>query len=219
VKSFPSILKGQKPGYHNSWTKPGGYDVLLPNGSYSQVYPSGKTPGSFLPLQLPIASLKSSFNYKHMSPPTGRGHLSYDIFLQSQPVQLNGFGPTITHEIMVPLDYWGGYGSYPTRNPQWYDHDVTIDGRLFHVYIVKDATGHVLSSFGSGWKFIVFEPDRPIPPGTLDLAKIVNYVSTRSDAFGQRWAEGNEHLVSVELGVETVEGTGDLQVSNYRVFR
>ena len=78
--------------------------------------------------------------------------------------------------------------------------DVTIDGILYHVYIFKDATGFVLSSFNGGWKFIVFEPDRPIPPGTLDLAKIVNYVTTRSDVFGNRWATGNEYLVSVELG-------------------
>jgi len=220
IKSYPSIVSGQKPGWYNSWTKPGGFDVLLPNGSFSQVYPSGRTPGTFFPLQLPVASLKSSFNYKHMTPPTGHGHLSYDIFLQGTPAQVNGFGPGITHEIMVPLDNWGGYGTYPNRNPQWYDHDVTIDGILYHVYIVKDGTGRVLSNFGTtGWKFIVFEPDRPIPSGTLDLAKIVNYVATRKDAFGTPWGNGNEYLTSVELGVEPVDGVGDIQVSNYRVWR
>jgi hypothetical protein len=125
----------------------------------------------------------------------------------------------VTHEIIVPVDYWGGYGTYPTRNPQWYDHDVTIDGILYHVYIYKDATGFVLSSFSGGWKFIVFEPDQPIPPGTLDLAKIVNYVTTRKDAFGIPWATGQEYLVGVELGIEPQVGTGDLQVNDFRVWR
>jgi hypothetical protein len=141
------------------------------------------------------------------------------MFLQDTATQVNGFGPGITHEIIVPVDYWGGYGTYPTRNPQWYDHDVTIDGILYHVYVFKDSTGLVLSSFNGGWKFIVFEPDRPIPPGTLDLAKIVNYVTTRKDAFGIPWATGKEHLVSVELGIEPQVGTGDIQVNNFRVWR
>ena len=34
--------------------------MQLANGSYAQSYPSGATPGTFLPLQLPIASLKTS---------------------------------------------------------------------------------------------------------------------------------------------------------------
>ena len=219
IKSFPAMIYGAKPGYYNSWTKPGGYDVKLPNGSFSQVYPSGRTPGSFLPLQLPLASLKTTFSYKHMSTPTGRGQLAYDVFLQSTATQANGFGIGVTHEIMVPLDNWGGYGKYPTRNPQWYDHDVTIDGRLYHVYIYKDSTGWVRSDWGGGWKFIVFQPDQPIAPGTLDLAKIVNYVTTRKDIYGNAWSTGREYAVSVELGVEPQSGTGDIQVSNYRVFR
>jgi hypothetical protein len=219
INSFPSIISGRKPGWYNTWTTPGGFDVRLPDGSTSQTYPSGATPGTFFPLQLPIASLKTSFDYKHVSAPTGRGHLAYDMFLQSTPTQSHAWGTDMTHEIIVPLDYWGGYGQYPTRNPQWYDHDVTIDGILYHVYIYKDATGYVLSNFGGGWKFIVFEPDRPIPPGTLDLAKIVNYVTTRKDVFGNPWAKGNEYLVSLELGVEPQYGTGDIQVDNYRVWK
>jgi hypothetical protein len=218
INSFPSIISGQKPGWFNTWTTPGGFDIQLPDGTTSQVFPSGRTPGSFFPLQLPIVSLKASADYRHLSPPTGRGHLAYDMFLQGSATQFNGFGKDVTQEIIVPLDYWGGYGQYPTRNPQWYDHDVTIDGILYHIYIYKDSTGFVLSTFGGGWKFIVFEPDRPIPPGTLDLAKIVNYVSTQKDAFGIPWATGHEYLVSLELGIEPQYGTGDIQVNNYRVW-
>jgi hypothetical protein len=221
IKSFPSIISGRKPGWFNTWTKPNGLDVLLPDGSFSQTFPSGATPGTFFPLQLPIASLKTSLNYQHLFTPNGKGHLAYDMFLQSTPTQVSGFGPNITHEIIIPLDYWGGYGAHLTgRNPDWYDHDVTIDGLLFHVYAAKDWwDGALRPSFGGGWKFIIFEPDQPIRPGTLDLAKFINYVTTRRDVLGTPWANGNEHLVSVELGVEAQLGEGDIQVSNYRVWR
>jgi hypothetical protein len=220
IKSFPSIISGAKPGFYNSWTTPAGLDLRLLDGSYSQKYPSGATPGTFFPLQLPIASLKTTANYRHVSTPTGRGHLAYDIFLQSSPTQVNGFGTGITHEIIIPLDYWGGYGEHGTRNPGWYDHDVTIDGRLFHVYAGKDSDGALRATWGGGWKFIVFEPSKPIPPGTqLDLAKFINYTTTRRDVFGTPWANGNEYAVSVELGVEPQEGVGDIQVTNYRVWR
>jgi hypothetical protein len=219
IKSFPSIVSGRKPGWFNTWTTPGGLDVLLPDGSYSQKFPSGATPGTFLPLQLPIASLKTSFSYQHLITPTGRGHLAYDMFLQAKPDQVSGFGTNITHEIIIPLDYWGGYGQYPTRNPAWYDHDVTIDGMLFHVYAAKDTDGALRPTFNGGWKFIVFEPDRPIAPGTLDLAKFLNYVPTRKDALGVPWANGNEYAVSVELGIEPQVGVGDIQVSNYRFWK
>ena len=221
IKSYPSLLVGNKPGYKNDWTTPGGFPVRLLDGSNSQVYPSGKTPGTIFPLQLPIASLKSSFAYKHNETPSGRGHLSYDIWLQDTPDQINGMAASpISHEIMIPLTNWGNYGSHIIgRNSGWYDHDVTIDGKLFHVYVAKGADGGLREDFYLGWKFIVFQPDQPIEAGTLDLAKFINYVATRKDALGTPWATGREHAVSVELGIEPVEGTGDLTLYNYRVWK
>jgi hypothetical protein len=221
VKAYPSVIAGRKPGYYNTWTVPAGETVRLLDGTNSATYPSGATPGTFFPLQMPIASLKGSFNYNHLTAPTGHGHLTYDIWLQSTPTQVAGFSaPPISHEIMIPLNYWGGYGAYPTgRNPGWYDHDVTLDGHLFHVYVNKGSDGSVKANFGGGWKFIVFEPDATIAPGTLNLAAIINYVATRKDVFGTPWANGNEYAVSVELGVEPVDGVGDLQITNYRVFK
>ena len=217
VKSYMAFLAGNKPGWANTWTTPGGYQVQLPDGSISQTYPSGKTPGSIFPLQLPISSLKSSVSYQHNAAPTGRGHLSYDIWLQNTPDQPNSFSaPPITHEIMIPLDYWGNYGAYGYRNPAWYSHDATIDGRLWHVYFVRNGPS---GEPGKGWTFTVFEPDQPgIQPGTLDLAAFVNYLTTQKDQAGTPWAQGNEYCVSVELGVEPVEGTGDMTM-NYRVWK
>jgi hypothetical protein len=213
VKSYPSLLIGNKPGFANSWTTPGGLSIQLLDGTISQVYPSGKTPGSFFPLPFPIPPLYSSFAYTHNSTPTGKGHLSYDIWLQTTPDQASGWGcPPISHEIMIPLDYWGNYGAHGYRNPGWYVGDATIDGRLFHLYFV--------ANFGCGWKFIVFEPDAPMPAGILDLSKFLNFLTTRMDtSTATPWASGSEYLVSVELGVEAVEGTGDLSLYNYRVWK
>ena len=221
VKSYPSAIIGNKPGCSNTWRTPCGWDVKLPDGSDAGGgHPSGPTPGSFFPMQLPIASLKSSFDYKHNAAPTGRGHLAYDIWLQSTPKQCHGFNKCkeLSHEIMIPLNYWGGYGAYRHRNPGWYYKDEMIDGRLWHIYISKNADGTFTPSFHGGWKFIVFQPDGPVAPGTLDLSKFINYLRTQKDSAGTPWAT-NEHVVSVELGIEPVVGTGDMTVSNYRVWK
>jgi hypothetical protein len=111
---------------------------------------------------------------------------------------------------MIPLTYWGNYGSYyGGRNPGWYYRDVTIGGYLWHVYHVAPGAGPW------SWAFTAFEPDGPtvIQPGTLDLSLFTNYMAT------QGWINGSTWMVSSELGVEPVEGTGDLTVSNYRVWR
>ena len=50
---------------------------------------------------------------------------------------------------MIPLDYWGNYGAHPgNRNPQWYDHDATINGKLYHVYATKGPDGGLRNDFG-----------------------------------------------------------------------
>lgn len=225
VKSYPSLVYGKKPGWSNTWTTPGGFNVVLPDGTVSQVYPSGPTPNTMLPLQYPLPNVYSSFNYSFNAAPTGHGHLTYDIWLQTTPTQSHGFDANkeITHEIMIPLDYWGGYGQYKAdgggRNPSWYIKDVTIDGHLFHLYAAQNADGTLTASFGAGWKFIVFEPDQPIAPGTLNLTSFLNFITTMKDSAGTPWAAGNEWLSSVELGVEPVDGTGDLTIFNYRVWK
>jgi hypothetical protein len=212
VKAYPSAIHGAKPGCQNSWIVPCGNNVILPDGSTSQVYPSGPTPQTFFPIQLPLPPIYSSFNYKHNEAPTGRGHLSYDIWLQNSPTQQHGWNAAgeITHEIMIPLNYWGNYGAHNGgRNPGWYSHDATIDGLLFHIYYVPMGTGPF------GWNFVVFEPDSPtaLSARTLDLSKFLNYLQTRG------WAQGNEYLVSTELGIENVDGTVDMTVFNYRVWK
>lgn len=220
VKTYPSFISGNKPGWTNPWITPAGQSVILTDGSQRQIYPSGPTPNSFFPLQLPIAPLTMSVAFQHNQAPVGRGHLSVDIWLQKTPTQTQGFNSQgeITNEIMIPITYWGNYGAYGYRNPGWYDHDVTLDGRLYHVYVGKDGSGNITNVVGP-WKFIVFEPDQPLTPNqalTIKVDTFVNYLRTRS-TNGTPWAT-NEYMVSLETGVETVEGTGDLTLYNYRVW-
>jgi hypothetical protein len=225
IKGFPSIISGKRPGSAR------GAPTRLPNGSMAS--PSGATPGSIFPLQLPVKSLKTKFAIKNVAAPTGKGHLSYDIWLQSAPGQdASRSGSSLSHEIMIPLQNWGNYGGHNTlpngRNPGWYDHDVIIGGSLYHVYAFKGADGAFLYNFGqgtlngtygrTGWKLIIFVPDVfPVPAGELDLAAFINHVATRKDAKGNPWALGNEYVSSVELGVEPVEGSGDIAVYDYQV--
>ena len=231
VKSYPSVISGRKPGYYSTSNYVDGHPIRLPDGTNLQQAPSGHTPGTLLPVQLPIPALKGRTAYGHVVPPTGAGHLAYDIWLQNTAPQTSGFmAADISHEIMVPLTNWGNYGGHNVaggRNPTWYDHDVTLAGRLWHVYCTKGADGILRSNFGKetppngipiGWKMIAFVPDVfPIPQNeVLDLAALVNYVSTRYDIGGNRWATGNEHLVSVELGIEPNNGTFDMVIWNYK---
>ena len=227
VKSYPSFIAGKKPGLGTLWTGAGGTPVYLADGSLGPTSPSGATPNTFFPLQLPLASLSGGFAFKHNAEPSGRGHLSYDIWLQNTPTQMHGFNSAheITHEIMIPVTYWGNYGRSDRnadgtfgrnqgRNPGWYDSDATIDGRLFHIYRPHNPDGSFIP-FGGGWRFIVFEPDQPMTPEqaqTLNLASFLNFLRTKG------WA-GSEWVSSVELGVETVEGTGDMSLYDYKVWR
>ena len=85
VKGYPSILSGKKPGYASQGSYVNGNPIKLPDGSISQVAPAGATPGTFLPLQLPLKSLKAKFDTQWVTQPTGQGHLTFDIWLQSAP--------------------------------------------------------------------------------------------------------------------------------------
>ncbi|MBA2965400.1 MULTISPECIES: hypothetical protein [Ramlibacter] len=219
VKAYPSAIFGSKPGLASDGPRPGGFNVVLPDNTVSTARPSGTTPGSFLPVTPPAGApgawpdMFASFDYAHLVAPSGRGQLTFDLWLQDSPVQASDFDAApITHEIMIPLDYWGGYGAHGSRDRSWYSHDAVIDGRLWHLYFVRNLLNR-------GWDLVVFEPDAPLRAGTLNLGLFLQHLSTRTDPSGAPWVTGTEVLVSIELGVEPVEGIGNLQLSNYRVWR
>lgn len=211
VKLYETCIFGAKPGYYNEWTTPNGLEIVLPNGKTSTVAPSGVTPGTWLPLVCDgnLAPIMATCNFRHMEEPTGLGQLAYDIWMQSTPEQAYGFGNApLTHEIMIQLDNWGSYGGHPHgSNPAWYNQDVTLEGILWHFYYVEN--------FGHGWKFCVFKPDTPLMPVTkeLNLAAFANWLKTKG------FANGREYMVDIEIGVEAVEATGDIQVDNYVLRR
>jgi hypothetical protein len=227
VKSYSSIIGGRQPGYYSSDALIDGMQVITPQGVVQSVAPTGHTPGTFMPLQLPLPPVKCKFAVSNVVPPTGQGQLVFDIWLQSTPGQTRGFSSApFTHEIMIPLQNWGNYGAHNKgRNPTWYDHDATIGGRLYHVYCTKKPDGVFDYTFGgqwgawgTGWKMVAFLPDKlPITAAEIDIGELINYMTTRKDAKGTPWATGKEYLVAVELGVEPIDGTGDIIVYDYKV--
>lgn len=221
VKSYPAIITGNFPGWLQTGTPniAGTWPLRLQDGSYSTAIPSGKTPHTIFPLPVPITgNLTSQFKFHHNTTPTGRGHLAWDIWIQDSGPQVTGFTvPPITHEIMIPINYWGspGYGSYPNRNPTWYNSDTIIDGMLFHVYYAP--------GFNGAWQFIVFEPDAAtFSPDTLinlNIKNFLNFVKTKGWLDVPNPVSGNlgTHVVSMELGIECVDGTGDLTWWDFKV--
>ena len=235
IKTYPAAVFGAKPGWANPANMPGGFKVRLwPGKEYS--YERTRTPGSFLPMKAngALPPIHSSFSYRHLvSPEKGRGQLTYDIWLQNTAKQCHGFNncQELTHEIMIPLTYWGGYGKCGTRNPAWEVKDskgahkvVAIDGRDWCLYKARHMGGTwdpVKQARSGGWTLIVFEPMKPLPPDTvhrLNLSGFINHLTKETDADGP-WASGTEHLVSVELGAEVQFGVGDMAITNYRVWK
>lgn len=241
VKGFPGAVSGRKPGFYSQSSLVDGRPVRLVDGSFLQQAPSGHTPGTFMPVQTPVPQLPVKFDWAHVSPPSGQGHLIFDIFLQSHPGQDTSFrGSSITHEIMISLENWGNYagaGGTWGRNDFWKHGNapVTIDGADYWVYVSKtwdpnnpSRHGALLYEFGgldgtygrTGWKLIHFIPvSLPMSARQLNLASFINYVATQVDEKGNPWATGNEYLASVELGVEPVQGTGDIVVYDYKLSR
>lgn len=235
VKGYPALIAGEKPGWANVGPKPGGIPVLLPDGTTSTVAPSGPTPNDFFPIALSSlsagggATCFTTFRFTHNETPIGKGHLSYDIWLTSSAIQGSGFSaPPVCVELMIPLTYWGFYGAYVAtgggRNPSWYNHDVTIQGRLWHVFNANSSAGAI--PFNGEWNFVVFEPDNPASSSfyeitsisSLDLSLFIQHMDSVGYFAGWTSTEATAtHMVAVELGVEPVNGTGDLTVYNFTV--
>jgi len=166
VKNYPAILAGAKPGYHGpdhrpAWEKwirmPDGatatvdkYGAALTQTGGGSVFagaPTGPTPGTFMPVALTaLNSLRVKFSAQFLTDPTGIGQFVIDIWLTSHNLQEFGFrNAPVTHEIMIPVAYWGNYGAVNntqswSRNGNWYDHDVTLGGRAHKVYATKNGT-------------------------------------------------------------------------------
>lgn len=177
IKGFPQLIFGQKPGYP-------------------------PTPGAMLPMRVSdVAFARSDWSTK--STFTGTGQLTYDLWLTKDAVQHSCFNcAPITHEIMIALQPYGGYGLQ--RNPAWYQGEVTIDAERYKLYKADN--------FGTtGWRFIVLQALRDRPAGSIDLRAVLVLLQQR------KLIAGTEYLTSVEFGSEPVEGTGDVFVESFRV--
>ncbi|HEX7765999.1 MAG TPA: hypothetical protein VF443_04760 [Nitrospira sp.] len=233
VKAYPCLVYGDRPGYSNSWITPGGYPRVLPNDVTASDFPSGKTPLAGVPIT--IDSLSAGVKVyadingwsRSCTGHSAGGHLSFDIWFQNSSDQNHGVScPPLTHELMIPYDFWGnnnsisgaGYGQYPYRNPSWYVSDTTIQGKLWHMYYAPN--------FNGSWVFIVFEPDSvplAMAGGRLEIGEFVlkarqmGFLNCLASVSGVAVDGSATHMVAIEFGVEPVDGQGDLTVSGYAI--
>jgi hypothetical protein len=260
VKGYPGIIYGAAPGFSgpDQWPAwmyavraPDGVTVpTAPSGAPQDVsknwqplggsvirrVPSGQAPGATLvPKRLGMApgSIVGDFKWKKANA-SGKGHLSWDIWLQETVDQGFGFpNASVTHEIMIPMGNWGTYGRHPNgRAPQWYSHDTTIDGVVYHVYFAGAgySFGGLAGKFRNeetggmrtGWKFIVFQHDgdnHPVGPDGnihLDFPKFFAHAAA-SKWNGVPMVRGTEYCTNIQIGVEMVYGAGDLTIYDFNI--
>ncbi len=178
VKGFPQIIYGQKPGYE-------------------------PTQGTNLPMRVNAISTASS-KWSTQSTFTGTGQLTYDLWLTNDANRHACFNcAPITHEIMVALEPYGGYGL--DRNPAWYIEETWIDGIHYKLYKADN--------FGTiGWRFIVLQSQQARTEGTIDFKPVFAYLKQKG------LISGEEYLSSVEFGTEPEEGSGDVLVKSFSVI-
>lgn len=263
VKGYPCISYGNMPGHSGSDQWPAFEfavrapdDVVVPSapanapenvkrdwqpkgGSVIRRVPCSAAPGHVLPKRvnsMAPGSLTVDMKWKKTGT-SGRGHLSWDIWLQETPDQAFGFNKaSLTHEIMIPMGNWGIYGRHPNgRNPGWYSHDVTIDGVVYHVYLAGAAysfgggsmqgnfTNEETGGRRTGWKFVVFQHDGDNHPTDasgnihLDFPKFFAHMTTHKGLGGVNIARGVEYCTNLQLGVEMVYGPGDVTIYDFDI--
>jgi hypothetical protein len=180
VKGYPAIGFGKKPG-------------------------AAATPGSNLP-KLVDSIMSSICSWDTQSVYTGKGQLTFDLWLVRDAQNYPNFPQTpITHEIMLTVDSFGGYGV--TRNPAWYFGATIIDGVTYRVWKADNFGGG-----GMSWRFIVLQMVNPakLTKGSIDFKHVFNYLKSAGLISGQ------EYLSSIEFGNEMEEGTGDTLIKDFK---
>jgi uncharacterized protein YcfL len=179
VKGYPAIVFGQKPGYP-------------------------VTPNSNLPMQVDATSQVTT-SWSTRSSYTGQGQLTFDLWLTRDAIHRNDFSDVpITHEIMVAVESYGGYGQ---QNPDWFVEEVTINGVRYKVY---KADNFPPDGGEQRFRFLVFRMLTPMTQGTLEFKPLFDYLKARG------LIQGDEYLSSIEFGSELVEGTGDVTVDSFK---
>jgi hypothetical protein len=185
IKGYPAVIFGQKPG-------------------------KSATPGSGLPKVVDsIGAARAAWQTSSTAVTfQGSGQLTFDIWLTVSGAASNRFMDVPkTHEIMIVVDNYGGYGVPPNRNPAWYVERATIAGIPFYVY-----RGQAGVNWSNPWDFLVLQVVAPMPVGAIDLRAVLDYFK------GKGWITGREYMASVEFGSEIAKGgTGDVVLQSYKV--
>ena len=237
VKAFPGSIFGAKPGWFlpNCPCPNGSAIIQQEDGQPVTSVPTGPTPGTFLPLQVAsgLPDIHASFAFRHFVPPPantangqkqGQGHLTFDLWLQNTAKQEHGFntGKVISHEIMIPVNYWGNYGQWDKRPEEWRNYCNCVfehKGIRFRVLHAEPNS----KSWGHDWALTIFQPEQPLSEDTVrtfNLSAFINFLRNRNKpGTNIPMVPPSDHLVGIEFGVEPIYGMGDTQVWNYRIWK
>ncbi|HEY0887058.1 MAG TPA: CBM35 domain-containing protein [Ramlibacter sp.] len=232
VKAYPGPIFGRRPGWYDANCPcPNGSAIVQESGQPVRTLPIGPTPGTFLPLQIGagLPDINASFAFRHLvapsaDPAAGKGHIAFDIWLQNTAQQFHGADTNFarSHEIMIPLNYWGGYGEWSRRPTDWRNYcNCTFqhNGITFHVLHAEPYS----ASWSNYWAFTIFQPEVPLSEDvvrTFNISAFINFLRNMSKpGTGAPVVPATDWLVDIELGVEPIYGVGDVQFSGYRVWR
>ena len=237
VKSYPGAIFGAKPGWHvpNCPCPNGSAIIQQEDGQPVTTVPTGPTPGTFLPLQVGarLPEINTSFAFRHFVPPPantpegqkqGQGHLTFDLWLQNSAKQEHGFdtGRVVSHEIMIPVNFWGNYGKWDKRPPDWRNYCNCVfeyQGIRFHVLHAEPKS----KSWNQYWALTIFQPEQPLSEDTVrtfDISAFINFLRSRNKpGTSTPMVAPTDYLVGIEFGVEPIYGVGDTKVWNYRVWK
>ena len=237
VKAYPGAIYGAKPGWFvPNCPCPNGSAIIQQEDGQPVATPSsGPTPGSILPLQvgagLPV--INTSFAFHHFVPPPpntpegekqGKGHLTFDLWVQNTSEQKHGVdtGRVTTHEIMIPVNFWGTYGQWDKRPEDWRSYCNCVfeyQGIKFHVLHAEPHSKY----WKNYWALTIFEPERPLSEDTVrtfDVSAFVNFLRNRNKPGSSTpMVPPSDYLVGIEFGVEPIYGVGDTEVWNYRIWK
>jgi hypothetical protein len=140
-----------------------------------------------------------SVQYDFSSNHSGVGNTAFDIWLTDTAVPKAIKAPPVTHEIMIWLETFGDMGSDGT-----FRETEIIDGAPFNVY-VNEKNKH-------GWRYIRFgRVSNHSGASTLDLRAFLLYAKSK------KYITGSEYVASVEFGNEIVSGSGEMNLSRFKV--
>ena len=202
-RTLPDLAGTVEYGWRWRWPVRRGQVKAYPEIIYGQRPWQRSSTTPELPRQIgAIAALE--VDYEAYLTAEGTYNLSFDFWITSNdPPSESG----ITHEVML----WVDHGFRPAGQ-EFYVGPVRLDGALWDLYVWpervwRDAGGE--PTFSGDFIALVRHRDQHV--GSVDLLAIFQYL------VDEGYVPAHHYLTAIEFGNETVSGTGELWLKDFRV--